>query len=177
MGNLGVAKRGRFPTADAVPGGRSTQARVRQWFEAHGIAAHRLELVARNAPREEFLQLFGQIDLALETFPYNGGTTTCEALWMGVPVPTFPGSTAVSRIGLSILSAAGLPELIAAGQEEYVRLTVSLATDLPRLAELRATLRQRMKTSAFMDAPRFASQIETAYRTMWRRWCEEKTGA
>ncbi|MGB8167557.1 MAG: tetratricopeptide repeat protein [Chthoniobacteraceae bacterium] len=162
-----------------VPGSRmlmqcpagTTQMQVRQWFEAQGIAPHRLELVARTATRAEFLQLFDRIDLSLETFPYNGGTTTCEALWMGVPVPTFPGTTIVSRIGLSILSAVGLPELIAAGPDDYVRLTVSLATDLPRLASLRSTLRQRMKSSAFMDAPRFARNMEEAYRQMWRSWC------
>ena len=148
-----------------------TQARVRQWFEAQGIAAHRLELVSHTAARAEFLRHFERIDLALETFPYNGGTTTCEALWMGVPAPSFPGASAVARIGLSILSAAGLPELIAVSQADYLRLIVTLAADLPRLAELRATLRVRMKASAFMDAPRFARNVEHTYRQMWRRWC------
>jgi predicted O-linked N-acetylglucosamine transferase (SPINDLY family) len=152
----------------------STQARVRQWFEAQGIATHRLELIPRTATREEFLRLFGRIDIALETFPYNGGTPTCEALWMGVPVPMFPGSSSVSRIGLSILSACGLQELIASGPEDYVPLLVKLATDLPRLGELRATLRPRMKASAFMDAPRFARHIEAAYRAMWRQWCAKE---
>jgi predicted O-linked N-acetylglucosamine transferase (SPINDLY family) len=149
----------------------STQARLRQWFETHGLARHRLEIISRTATRAEFLQLFDRIDLALEPFPHNGGTTTCEGLWMGVPVPTFPGSTALSRLGLSILSAAGLGELIAKDPEEYVRLVANLATDLPRLAALRSTLRQRMKTSAFMDAPRFARNVEQAYREMLRRWC------
>ena len=152
-----------------------TQARVRQWFETHGIAAHRIELIARTATRAEFLRLFERIDLALETFPYNGGTTTCEALWMGIPVPTFPGSSAVSRIGLSILSATGLQELIATSPADYVRLTASLAADLPRLAALRATLRTRMQSSAFMDAPRFARNVESAYRQMWRAWCGQQS--
>jgi predicted O-linked N-acetylglucosamine transferase (SPINDLY family) len=149
----------------------STQKRVRQWFEAQGLAAHRLELVSWTPTREEFLRVFERIDIALETFPYNGGTTTCEALWMGVPVPAFPGAAAVSRIGLSILSACGLQELIAATPEDYVKLIANLATDLPRLGELRTTLRQQMKASAFMDAPRFARNIEAAYRAMWRHWC------
>jgi predicted O-linked N-acetylglucosamine transferase (SPINDLY family) len=96
---------------------------------------------------------------------------------MGAPVPTFPGSMAVSRQGLSTLSACGLQELIAASPEDYVKLIVNLATDLPRLGELRATLRQRMKASAFMDAPRFARNVEAAYRAMWRRWCVEQTGS
>lgn len=91
-----------------------------------------------------------------------------------MPAPTFPGATAISRLGLSILSAIGLQELIAASQEDYVRLMVSLATDLPRLAALRATLRQRMKASAFMDAPRFARNVEHAYREMWRKWCGQQ---
>ena len=152
----------------------ATQARVREWFESQGIEAHRLELVSWMPTRADFLQLFDRIDLALEPFPHNGGTTTCEALWMGVPAPTFPGATAISRLGLSILSAIGLQELIAASQEDYVRLMVSLATDLPRLAALRATLRQRMKASAFMDAPRFARNVEHAYREMWRKWCGQQ---
>ena len=153
----------------------STQARARQWFEAHGLASHRLELVSRTATRAEFLRLFERIDLALETCPYTGGTTTCEAIWMGVPVPTFPGASAVSRIGLSMLSAIGLHELIAADPEDYVRLTADLATDLPRLAELRSTLRRRMKGSAFMNAPRFAQNVEAAYRKMWRQWCARQS--
>ena len=148
-----------------------TKARVRRWFEAQGIAAHRLELISRTATRAEFLRLFERMDLALEPFPYNGGTTTCEALWMGVPVPTFPGATAVSRIGLSILTAAGLPELVAASPGDYVRLMAALSADLPRLAALRATLRERMQASAFMDAPRFARNMEHACREMWRAWC------
>ena len=108
--------------------------RVRQWFETQGFAADRLELISRTASRAEFLRLFARIDIALETFPYNGGTTTCEALWMGVPTPTFPGNTIVSRIGLSILAASGLQEWIAVSKEEYLLLLVSLAGDWPRLA-------------------------------------------
>jgi predicted O-linked N-acetylglucosamine transferase (SPINDLY family) len=151
----------------------ATQARVGQWFTDRGIAADRLELIARTATRAEFLRLFERIDLALEPFPYNGGTTTCEALWMGIPVPTFPGDSAVSRIGLSILTAAAMPEFIATSRADYLRLITSLAADLPRLAMLRSTLRARMKASAFMDAPRFARNVEYAYRQMWRTWCAQ----
>jgi predicted O-linked N-acetylglucosamine transferase (SPINDLY family) len=82
-----------------------------------------------------------------------------------------PGEMVVSRLGLSILSAAGLPEFIAHSEADYMRLAASLARDLPRLGALRSTLRQRMKDSAFMDAPRFAGQVEHAYREMWRKWC------
>ena len=87
---------------------------------------------------------------------------------------TLPGKRVVERIGLSILSAAGLPELVAETEEEYVRLAAQLAGDLPRLAELRATLRGRMKSSAFMDARRFARNVESAYRRMWRAWCAKQ---
>ena len=122
-------------------------------------------------PRAEFLGLFARMDIALDPFPYNGGTTTCEALWMGIPVLTLPGSLAVSRIGLSILSACGMPEFVAASEADFVSLAASLAADLPRLAQWRATLRGRMKASPFMDAPRFARNVEHAYRQMWRAWC------
>jgi len=149
----------------------SAQARVREFFAARGVASERLELVAWTATRADFLGLFERMDLALDPFPYNGGTTTCEALWMGIPVLTRPGEGSVSRIGLSILLACGMPEFVAHSEEEYVQLAVSLAGDLPRLAQLRATLRARMKASPFMDAPRFARNVEHAYRQMWRAWC------
>ncbi len=152
-----------------------TQIRVRQFFEARGIRAERVELVALISTRKEFLDLFQRIDIALDPFPYNGGTTTCEALWMGIPVLTLPGSLIVSRIGLSILSAAGVPELVAASEAGYVSLAASLAGDLPRLAQLRATLRERMKASPFMDAPCFARNVEQAYREMWREWCARQS--
>ena len=149
----------------------AAQARVREFFAARGIAAERLELVAWTPTRAEFLKLFDRMDIALDPFPYNGGTTTCEALWMGVPVLTLPGERIVSRIGLSILTACGMPEFVAHTEEEYVRLAADLAADLPRLSELRATLRGRMKASAFMDGARFAKHMEHAFRAMWRAWC------
>ena len=152
----------------------AAQARVREFFASRGIAAERVDLFAWTPTRAEFLKLFARMDIALDPFPYNGGTTTCEALWMGVPVLTLPGEGIVSRIGLSILSACGLPEFVAHTEEEYVRLAASLASDLPRLAELRATLRGRMKASAFMDGPRFAKNVEHAYRGMWRAWCAKQ---
>ena len=127
-------------------------------------------MVAR-LPRAAFLKLFDRIDIALDPFPYNGGTTTAEALWMGIPVLTLPENVAVSRIGLSILMAAGMPEFVAQTEDEYVRLAEGLAADLPRLAQHRATLRGRMKASAFMDGPRFAKNFEGACREMWRQWC------
>jgi predicted O-linked N-acetylglucosamine transferase (SPINDLY family) len=91
---------------------------------------------------------------------------------MGVPVVTLAGRPPVSRAGLSQLTNLGLPELVAHTEDEYLSIAASLAADLPRLAELRATLRRRMQASPLMDAPRFARQIERAYREMWKNWCK-----
>ena len=152
------------------PEGES-RARVRHFFQAHGIAQERVEFAPAALPRAEYQRLIGRMDIALDPFPYNGGTTTCEALWMGVPVLTLPGEPAVSRQGLSVLMGAGFPEWAAHTEADYVRLAASLAGDLPRLAELRSALRQRMKSSALMDGQRFAKNVEHAYRAMWRKWC------
>jgi predicted O-linked N-acetylglucosamine transferase (SPINDLY family) len=119
----------------------------------------------------EYFGSYQRIDVALDPFPYGGGTTTCDALWMGVPVVSLAGQTAVGRGGVSILSNVGLPELIAQTPEHYVQVAAKLAQDLPRLSQLRATLRERMQASPLMNAPRFARNVEAAYRTMWRRWC------
>jgi predicted O-linked N-acetylglucosamine transferase (SPINDLY family) len=139
-------------------------------LEQLGISAARVVFVAHQ-PRPRYLELYHGIDLMLDTFPYNGHTTSLDALWMGVPVVTLVGGTTVGRAGLSQLTNLGLPELAAQAPEEFVRIAVQLAGDLPRLAGLRATLRERMQSSPLMDAPRFARGIEAAYRTMWHRWC------
>ena len=146
----------------------SARERVRAFFGARGIAAERLELVSYQ-PRSEYLRLYERIDIGLDTFPYNGMATTCDALWMGTPVLTLPGEMPASRAGLSILSSVGLDELVARSEEDYVRMAVELAGDPPRLANLRATLRQRMQDSPLMDAPRFAQNVEAAYREMWQQ--------
>jgi predicted O-linked N-acetylglucosamine transferase (SPINDLY family) len=135
-----------------------------------GIAASRLEFADRQ-PRREYLQQYQRIDLALDPFPCNGGTTTLDAFWMGVPTVTLVGKTVVGRAGWSQLCNLGLQELAAQTPEQYVARAAQLAGDLPRLQELRATLRQRMQQSPLMDAPRFARGVEQAYREMWRRWC------
>jgi protein O-GlcNAc transferase len=150
------------------PEGKARE-RVRAFFNARGIAADRLELVG-FLHRWEYLSLYRRIDLGLDPFPFNGMTTTCDALWMGAPVLTLPGEMPASRAGLSLLSTIGLGELAASSEEDYVRLAVELAGNLPRLAHLRATLRPRMRASPLMDAPRFARNVEAAYRSMWERW-------
>src|SRR5262249_25607043 len=117
------------------------------------------------------LKLHNHIDVALDPFPYNGHTTSLDGFWMGVPTITLIGQTAVGRAGWSQLCNLGLPELAAETPELYVALAAELAGDLPRLQELRATLRHRMERSPLMDGPRFAHQVEQAYRQIWRRWC------
>ncbi|MGA3065502.1 MAG: tetratricopeptide repeat protein [Tepidisphaeraceae bacterium] len=122
-------------------------------------------------PRDRYLQTYHRIDLCLDTFPYNGHTTSLDALWMGVPVMSMEGQAAVARAGISQNSNLGLAgELVGRGPEEFVSLTVSLAGNLARLSELRKTLRARMSGSALMDGARFARNIEGVYRDIWRRW-------
>ena len=115
--------------------------------------------------------MYNRIDIALDPFPWAGGTTTCDALYMGVPVVSLVGEKAVSRGGLSILSNVGLPKLAVTTGDEYVNVCQSLASDLPALAELRRGLRQRMQTSPLMDGPSFARDVESQYRRMWHKWC------
>ena len=135
----------------------------------NGIAPERLEFVGRQ-PWPDYINTYNRIDIALDPFPYNGGITTCDSLYMGVPVVSLSGQTPVGRAGKSILTNVGLPELVARGPEEYVQIAKKLAGDLPRLTELRGTLRERMKASPLMDAKRFARNVEAAYREMWRKW-------
>jgi len=139
-------------------------------FTALGIAPDRLEFVGLCS-WPDYVALFGRIDIALDSFPCNGMTTTCHALNMGVPVVTRSGLTAVSRAGSSLLHTIGLTGWITRSEEDYIRVAAQWAGDLEALAELRAALRQRMQASPLMDPPRFARNMEAAYRAMWRRWC------
>jgi len=146
--------------------------RVLTFFAERDINPARIEFVGVTDPAQYF-ERYRQIDIGLDPFPYPGGTTTCDALWMGVPVISLAGKTAVSRGGFSILSNVGLPELVARSPAEYLRICAGLAADLPRLAALRAGLRDRLLHSPLMDAPRFARHVEAAYRAMWQRWCSK----
>ena len=139
-----------------------------------GVSPDRVEFVPYQ-PRTQYLRHYHSIDIGLDTFPYNGHMTSLDAFWMGVPVVTLAGSTVAGRAGLCQLMNLGLPDLIAYETEEYVSIAKSLAEDLPRLATLRAGLRQRMRESPLMDHPRFARGIESAYRQMWKTWCETKS--
>ena len=151
-----------------------TQNSVRRLFEPYGIATDRIELLGRIPAKQGHLALYNQIDIALDTFPYNGTTTTCEALWMGVPVVTLAGQTHASRVGVSLLTAVDLPELIADSAEDYVQKAIALASDRATLQNLRANLRDRMKASPLMDTTLITRSIETVYRTMWQAWCNDQ---
>jgi len=140
-------------------------------FAAHGISPERLELLSWIEGQAHHLDLYGRIDVALDTFPYNGVTTTCEALWMGVPVVSRHGHTAVSRQGLALLRAVGLEALAVPDDEAFAHACAQLVADAPALAALRQSLRARMQASALMDGSGFARDMEAAYRAMWRRWC------
>ena len=153
----------------------SHRRRTLQRFAHQQIDPIRVEFVSALSMPEYFAK-YNQIDVALDPFPYPGGTTTCDALWMGVPVVTLPQETAVSRGGLSILSTTGLTELIARDRTDYVRIAAELAGDWPRLAELRGTMRQRMRASPLLDILGFKTDVETAFRWMWRQWCASRHG-
>jgi predicted O-linked N-acetylglucosamine transferase (SPINDLY family) len=144
-------------------------------LEEEGIAADRVTFVSPQL-RSKYLKLYHLIDIGLDPFPANGHTTSLDSFWMGVPVITMVGQTAVGRGGLCQLTLLGLPELIAETPEQFVSIAVGLAGDLPRLSMLRETLRDRLQKSPLMNAPRFARNIEAAYRTMWRTWCARERG-
>jgi protein O-GlcNAc transferase len=156
-------------------GDKSVREQIYRRFASRGVQPDRLEIRGHEPNVVSHLAAYNRMDIALDTFPYHGTTTTCEALWMGVPVVSLAGQTHVSRVGVSLLNSVGLPELIAQMQKEYVEIAIELAKDLPRLAKLRHMLRPRMRASPLMDAPRFARNIESAYREMWRDWCAGKT--
>ncbi len=145
--------------------------RFAEMFAAQSIDPRRLEFLGYS-PHAEFLAEYGRIDLALDSFPYSGGLTTCEALWMGVPVITSPLETFASRHSFSHLSNVGLTEMIAHDLHEYVELAVALAGDLPQLAALRAGLRKRMAASPLCDGERFATNLTAVLYDAWQR-CEE----
>jgi len=147
---------------------------IQRFFQDAGVDPKRLHFVGRR-PRLAYLSHYHRIDVCLDTFPYNGHTTSLDALWMGVPVVTLVGDTVVGRAGLGQAMNLGLPDLVAKSPDEYVERAVALSRDLPRLARLRAELRGRMERSPLMDAPRFACNLEAAYRDVWQRYCRETT--
>lgn len=164
-----------------VPEG-SQRAEVQNLFASQGITPDRLRMFA-GLDHERFWNLHGEIDIALDPFPFGGGTTTCETLWLGVPLVTLTGADGrdfaprfASRMGLAFLSSLGLPELAAPNLEAYIDTAVRLAGDVPRLAALRGELRQRMANAPLTDEIRFAREMEHAYRAMWQDWLNQNDG-
>jgi protein O-GlcNAc transferase len=138
-------------------------------FALKGINGNRIELKSHTATTEDHLNLYKEIDIALDTFPYNGTTTTCEALWMGVPVITLLGDRHISRVSASILTHAGLENLIADDKDNYIDLAISLAESSSQLIELRAGLRNQLKESQLTNSKLFAMSIERAFENMLGR--------
>ncbi|MDB5876203.1 MAG: repeat-containing protein, partial [Ramlibacter sp.] len=149
-----------------------TAQRVRESFAAHGIDESRIELVTWVEDRAAHLDLYGRADIALDTFPYNGTTTTCEAMWMGVPVVTLAGEAHMSRVGATLLTAAGLGDLVAQSPEAYVDAAVRLSRDPERRRALRSSLRTRLRASPLLDHAGFTRKLEASVRGAWREWCE-----
>jgi protein O-GlcNAc transferase len=165
-----------LPTAKLLlmaPPGRHRR-RLSQRLAAHGITADRVDFVGFR-PRADYLRSYHEIDLGLDTLPYNGHTTSLDSFWMGVPVITRVGQTCVGRAGLSQLYQLDLQDLAAETDDAFVMTAAALGTDWPRLAALRQSLRARLERSPLMDGARFARQIEAAYRLVWREYCETAT--
>lgn len=150
-----------------VPAGPAQEALVHDL----GIPRERVTLVPYVAIAD-YMRWYDAVDIILDTAPYSGANTTCDALFMGVPVITAPGARSASRSAASVLSASGLEEFICAGDEDYVARAVALAGQRKRLAELRGSLRSRLQASPLMQEVQFVRELEAAYRRMWQRWCE-----
>jgi predicted O-linked N-acetylglucosamine transferase (SPINDLY family) len=139
-------------------------------FAAEGVDSVRVQFVGKQE-WQAYIETYHRIDIALDPFPFNGGVTTMDALWMGVPVVTLAGRNGVGRAGATILTNVNLPELIADSPENYVHVAAKLAADLSGLATLRQGMRARIKASPLMNVPQFAQDFEAALRQMWRGWC------
>jgi protein O-GlcNAc transferase len=143
--------------------------RISSLFQSSGVDPNRIELMPMLI-MPDYFRLYHHIDIALDPTPWPGGTTTCDSLWMGVPVITTTAKTAVSRGGASILSQLSLTDFVAADADQYVQLATTLASDTGRLSTLRLTLRDRMQSSPLMNAPGFTKDIEAAFKEMWETW-------
>ncbi len=152
----------------------TTMPQCRRRLTRGGIDSSRIEFQYHSPSKREHLAHMARVDIALDTYPYNGTTMTCDWLWTGVPVVTLSGQTHASRVGRSLLTTVGLSELAVDTPEQYVDLAVQLAGDAVRLSELRRGLRSRMKNSPLTDGAAFTKNLEIAYRQMWQTWCAKQ---
>ncbi|MDH5526679.1 MAG: tetratricopeptide repeat protein [Nitrospirota bacterium] len=144
-------------------------------FEAHGVDRSRVEITGDdNSGWDDVLGFYNTVDLSMDTFRYNGHTTTCEALWMGVPVVALSGEAYIGRVGQALYAMLDLPEMVAESEDAFVSLAVGLANDTSRLSALRAGMRDRMRASRLLDAEGFTAAFADSLRRMWREWCAEK---
>jgi predicted O-linked N-acetylglucosamine transferase (SPINDLY family) len=141
---------------------------TRRFFHDAGIDPRRIRFVGRTSQAPEYFRRYHEIDIGLDPFPYSGGITSIDSLWMGVPMVTLRGKTAVGRGGVSVLSNAGLADWIADAAESYAQIALQKSQELQQLSELRAALRGKIKNSPLMDTHAFARDMENAYREMWR---------
>jgi predicted O-linked N-acetylglucosamine transferase (SPINDLY family) len=168
---LGAAPSARLIIA-GVPSGKMRE-RIHEEFAMKRVDPGRVELLGR-LPMHGFWRLYHRVDVALDSFPCNGGTTTFDSLWMGVPVVSQCGDRFASRAGFSILSNAGLNDLVAFSDEEYVAIAASWARDLDRLRAVRAGMRDRLRASPLLDSARFTRNLEHLYRQAWHEWCRSR---
>ena len=146
------------------------QDRVRARFAAAGVEPDRLDFRPWT-DMNGYLSLLERSDMTLDPYPFNGGTTTCHSLWMGAPVLTLTGDRHASRMGLSMMTKIGFPEFVAYSPEEYVTIGAKLAADLPRLRQVRLTMRDHLKASPLLDAAGYTRDLEEVYRDVWAKWC------
>ncbi len=149
----------------------STCERYYQIFENQHIERHRIEFIGLTPSKAEHLSTYSRVDIALDTFPYNGTTTTCDSLWMGVPVIVLAGKRHAGRVGVSLLTQIGLDELIADSLEDYITLAIKLASNRDQLRLYRQTLREMLAKSHLCDGKSFTLEVEEAFRNMWSIWC------
>ena len=171
---LAVLPNARLRLANKQLGNQEVADEFKQRLQQHGIDAARVQLQGSAGSRTDYLMRYTEVDVMLDTFPYPGVTTTCEALWMGVPTLTLAGDTLLSRQGAGIVTPAGLSDWVAMNEEEYVTKAIQFASDLPKLAALRVGLRQQVLASPVFDSARFARNFEAALWGMWQAF--QRTG-
>jgi predicted O-linked N-acetylglucosamine transferase (SPINDLY family) len=158
----------------ACLGNPAQKQQLTTFFKSRNIEAQRIELEGYEPSRGGHLEQYFNMDIALDTFPYNGTTTTCEALWMGVPAITLSGNSHRTRVGKTLLENAGLGELVADSKDNYLKLAVELANNPVRISQYCTTLRATLADSNITDSFQFTRSLEAAYTTIWKKWCDDQ---